>query len=200
MDSNKVYQITKKHWSVSLLDSFNACLKKYDIKTSLREAHFLAQILHETGNLRYREENLNYSVTGLLTVFSKYFINSGIAAMYQYNAPKIANKVYANRIGNGGEDTGEGWRYRGRGAFQLTGKDNYIAYGKAIGEDFIGHPELVASDEFFFDVAGWYWKTHKLNVYADKDDVRTITRKINGGLNGLADRKNWLNKCKLVLL
>ena len=164
-----------------------------DISNSKRKAMFLAQILHESGMLSMVKENLNYSETGLVTVFKKYF-DRNTAKFYARNPQKIANRVYADRMGNGGEHTGDGWRYRGRGLIQLTGKDNYVAAGKALGVDLTKNPDYLTTPEGAARSAGWFWKSRNLNRSADTGDINTNTKLINGGYKGLDDRKNLYNK------
>jgi putative chitinase len=178
-------------------DAVNACLQRYEINTALRAAHFLAQVAHESGGFRYIEENLNYSAEALKSVFGKYFQDDALASDYARQPQKIANRVYADRMGNGSEVSGDGWRYRGRGLIQLTGKSNYTQYADSRQVDVVQTPDLVATDPILAtDVAGWYWESRELNRYADNDDIRTITKRINGGYNGLEDRQGYLNRAK----
>lgn len=176
----------------------NEAFLRYEINTPLRQAHFIAQIAHESGSFRYREENLNYSAEALKRVFGKYFRDPGMAELYARSPEKIANRVYANRLGNGPEPSGDGWKFRGRGLIQLTGKSNYTAYSEDCNIDLIENPDMV-SDYLCTDVAGWFWDSRNLNPLADSDDIEKITRKINGGLNGLEDRKVFLTRAKTVL-
>jgi putative chitinase len=181
-------------------DAINYVLPQYGISTPIRLSHFFAQILHESGNLEYKEENLNYSAQGLLTVFPKYFPNEEIANEYARNPEKIANRVYGGRMGNGDEDSGDGWKYRGRGLIQLTGHDNYKACGTALDLDLLGSPDLLCQDpEAIVYSACWYWSSRNLNELADKDYILGITKKINGGTNGLKDREHKLDVAKRVL-
>lgn len=183
------------------LDSLNVVLPNKEINTSLRLCHFLAQIIHESGHFKYKSENLNYSAKALRSVFGKYFKTDAIANEYARKPEKIANRVYANRMGNGDEASGDGWKYRGRGLIQLTGKCNYDACGKAVGLDLLGNPDLLTeSAEASVLAACWFWNKNGLNQFADKDDITTITKRINGGTNGLEDRKSNLSKAKCELL
>lgn len=168
-----------------------------EINTSLRVAHFIAQVFHESGNLRWTQENLNYSATGLLTVFPKYF-DARLAQMYQRKPQAIASRVYADRMGNGPESSGDGWRYRGRGLIQVTGKDNYRALGRWVNRDLINNPDLVAT-EYAAASATWYWTRNGLNTFADQDDLRQVTRRVNGGFNGLDHRRKILEIAKYEL-
>lgn len=155
-----------------------------------RMAAFLAQIAHESAGMSVIQENLNYSAKGLTVTFKKYFPTIASTNGYARNPQKIANKVYANRMGNGPESSGDGYKFRGRGLIQLTGKNNYTLFARSIGKTidetiaYLGTPEgAVAS-------AGWFWDVNKLSIYADKGDFVGLTRRINGGTIGLADRKH----------
>lgn len=157
-------------------------------------------------------ENLNYSAQGLLKIFPKYFTQDTVAN-YARQPEKIANRVYANRLGNGDEASGDGWRNRGRGLFQLTGKDNYAKAGAALGKNYAANPELVALPEDACLTAGWYWNTHNLNTFADMPDswrkvanngktyngFEYVSYVINGGENGLAERKVFYELAKKAL-
>ena len=167
----------------------------FGISSNEATAHFVAQITHETGNFKHAEENLNYSAKALRNVFSKYFPTQELANQYARNPVAIANRVYANRMGNGNEHTGEGWLYRGRGAIQLTGKTNYKLFSEAMQEDFICNPNLVVTD-FYFQVAVWYFNHRNLWQHChfiSYEDVSKLTKKINGGYNGLEHRYNLTN-------
>ena len=160
---------------------------KYKINTPLRLAHFLAQCHHESNGFRVVEENLNYRAAGLLRVFPKYF-DLQTAEEYAHNKVAIASRVYANRMGNGDEASQDGWLYRGRGYIQLTGKDNYAAFNDQLPEDIIKNPDLVAT-QYPMLSAAWFWDHNKINAVIDNDaSVYDVTRKVNGGLNGIEDR------------
>ncbi|MBT2991137.1 MAG: glycoside hydrolase family 19 protein [Candidatus Thiodiazotropha sp. (ex Ctena orbiculata)] len=182
------------------IDDLELTLPKYGIANSkVRLAHFFSQVLHESGCMRYDMENLNYSAKALRAVFGKYFKTKRQAEGYARQPEKIANKVYANRMGNGVESSGDGWKYRGRGLIQLTGKNNYRAFAKWIDDDRImDDPDLVAS-EYAVHSAVFYWDKNNLNKIADKDDVVRMTKRINGGTNGLAHRTELLTKAKGLL-
>lgn len=182
------------------VDDLEDVLPKYGIADSkLRLAHFFSQVLHESGCMRYDMENLNYSAKALRSVFGKYFKTKRQAETYARQPERIANRVYANRMGNGGEGSGDGWKYRGRGLIQLTGKNNYKAFARWIGNDqVLKDPDLVAS-EYAVQSAVYYWDRHRLNKIADRDDIERLTKRINGGLNGLAHRKELLNKANGLL-
>ena len=175
-------------------------LPKYGIADSrLRLAHFFAQILHESGFMRFDMENLNYSADALRRVFGKYFRTKEEANAYARQPEKIANRVYANRMGNGSEASGDGWTFRGRGLIQLTGRANYRAFAAWVGDERImDDPDLVAS-EYAVHSAVFFWDRHNLNKLADKDDVVALTRRVNGGESGLAHRRELLNKANGLL-
>lgn len=179
------------------LPDLNQLMPQYHVDTNLRIAHFLAQLLHESGRMKHVEENLNYSEQALLRVFRKYFTPEQAKA-YARKPEKIANRVYGGRMGNGDESTGDGFRYRGRGLIQLTGKSNYRKFSQWLGEDVTARPELVAA-KYAVHSAVYYWTSRNLNEHADRDDIKKITRLINGGLNGLADRNAILDKAKRLL-
>lgn len=185
IDSQTCNEGTANIW----LDALNEVCEKYQIDTPVRIAGFLAQCGHESGGFKFVEENLNYSAPALRSVFGKYFPDDSSAQAFARNPEKIANRVYANRMGNGNEASGDGWKYRGRGIIQITGKDNYVASGNALGVDFVSNPDLASTPEFAALTAGWYWDTRHLNNYADAQDVLGMTKRVNGGTNGLDDRQ-----------
>ena len=166
-------------------------LEKFGINNILRLSHFLSQAGHESGGFRLTQENLNYSAKGLQGIFKKYFPSEAIALQYQRNPQKIANKVYASRMGNGDEASGDGFKFRGRGYIQLTGKTNYSAFDKTVDDDITTNPDLVAT-KYPLLSAAWFWSKNGLNTIADAgatDEVVTkATKKVNGGTIGLADR------------
>ena len=175
---------------------------KFGINTPLRLAHFLAQCGHESGGFRATQENLNYSAKGLNGIFRKYFPTEASAAAYARQPAKIASKVYGGRMGNGPESTGEGYKFRGRGYIQLTGKENYTAFGKAIGEDILSNPDKVSS-QYALLSAAWFFSKNGLHRMADEgssDQVVTkITKRVNGGTIGLPDRiKHFKEYYKLL--
>jgi putative chitinase len=164
--------------------------EKYQINSVLRLAHFLAQCAHESGNFKVTQENLNYSADGLRKIFGKYFPGD-LADSYARQPEKIASRVYANRMGNGDEASKEGYLYRGRGYIQLTGKTNYASFNKIGIDDVLAAPDLVAS-QYPLLSAGWFWQERNINSDADKGTgdsaILAVTKKVNGGTNGLADR------------
>lgn len=173
-------------------------LPKFGIDTPLRKAHFLSQVAHESGGLKYSQENLNYSAQGLRSVFGKYFKTMEIANAYARKPEKIANKVYADRMGNGNEASGDGWKFRGRGLIQLTGKELYQNFGKAHGIDCVNNPDLLLDPEWALTSACWFWNKRKLNTYADANDILMVTKRINGGINGLNDRQQYLDSFRRI--
>ncbi len=182
------------------IDDLEETLPRFGIANSkVRLAHFFSQVLHESGSMRFDSENLNYSAKALRAVFGKYFPTEALANEYARKPEKKASRVYANRMGNGDEASGDGWKYRGRGLIQLTGKDNYKAFAQWIGDaQIVEDPDLVAS-EYAVQSAVFYWDKNNLNAIADEDDVKKLTRRINGGFNGLAHRQELLNKARGLL-
>ncbi len=180
------------------LDALNAALAVHGIDTELRIAHFLAQVMHESGHLRLVEENLSYSAEGLRKTFRKYFRTDAEAQAYARKPERIGSRVYGGRMGNGPEATGDGYRYRGRGLIQLTGKANYRSFSDWIGADVVANPDWVA-ERYAVQSAVYFWEKNDLNALADIDDLAAITRRINGGLNGYEDRHALLLKAKRTL-
>jgi putative chitinase len=180
---------------MNLQDKYKTLLEKNGINTPLRIAHFMAQIEHESG-LKPISENLNYSAKGLSTTFKKYFPTPADTLRYERHPMLIANKVYANRMGNGDEASGEGWKYRGRGFLQITGKENYSKLAKETGIDCLINPDSLLIEPNAIVSAIWFWNLKGLNALADKDNIIGITKKINGGLNGIEHRKELLQKYK----
>ena len=201
-----------------LTAKYQSLFNKFNVNTQLRLSHFLGQLQHESG-LKPIEENLRYSEKRLTEVFGKYFkaplpltytkkqleewekIPKSSARDYAMQPQKIANRVYANRMGNGDESSGDGWRFRGRGFIQLTGRDNYTALTKwakanGINTDYVNNPDLLLREADALISALWFWTANDLNKYADKDDVLSITKRINGGTNGLQDRITEIAKFK----
>lgn len=164
-----------------------------------QQASFIGQCGHECGHFKTLEENLNYRAEALMKLWPKRFPLLEIAKQYERNPRKIANKVYADRMGNRDEASGDGYRFRGRGCIQLTGHSGYYHAGQALGVDFVMEPELVATPQFAALTAGWFWNTHKLNQYADNQDYKMMTKKINGGFIGLDDRIKHINLALTVL-
>ena len=179
----------------------NEWAPRFGITTALRMAHFLAQLALESNQFRAVEENLNYSADRLLVVFKKYFPTRALAEEYAHKPEKIGSRVYANRMGNGSEATKDGWKFRGRGYIQLTGRNNYKAYetsGYCNGK-LTDHPEWLVNSPGRMKSAMWFWKKNGCNELADRDDIRSITLKINNGLNCYADRQYYLRRIKRIL-
>jgi putative chitinase len=187
----------KGHIPDSVIAMIPEVASKFEINTPLRLAHFLAQCGHESGGFKLTQENLNYSAKGLNGIFKKYFPTESDAKSYERNPQKIANKVYGNRMGNGAEATGDGWKFHGRGFIQLTGKDNYTAFTKSIGEDCVSNPDLVAS-KYALASAAWFFNKNGLHKMADGGandaTVTSITKRVNGGTIGLPDRIKHFNE------
>lgn len=171
-------------------------VKKFNLNTKLRQAHFFSQLEHESGGFKFLEENLNYSADGLTKTFKKYFPEKYLALTYERKPEAIANRVYANRMGNGDEATRDGWKYRGRGFIQLTGKENYQKASEFFNIDFVNNPDK--AKEIPFQIGGWFWQSKNLNAIADKgttdEVIKEVTKIINGGYNGLEDRINKFKK------
>jgi putative chitinase len=181
-------QLQKLHINPELVNAFNATFDRWGIQTLRQQAAFIGQCGHESGNFRVLEENLNYAADRLMKIWPKRFPTIEVAQPYHRNPRKIANKVYANRMGNRDEASDDGWRFRGSGWVQLTGHDNFYHFGKAMGEDFVMKPDLVRTPEYAAQSAGWFWSTHKCNQIAESGDWKALTKRINGGEIGLADR------------
>lgn len=184
-----------EHW----YEALEQLLPDYDINTPHRVAHFVAQCAHESGNFAFIEENLNYRAASLMNTFKKYFPTQELAQQYERKPEKIANRVYANRMGNGDEASGDGWRYRGRGLIQLTGKDNYTFFAGSIGISVEEAADYLATFEGAAQSACFYWEQNRLNRFADANDVRGLTRAINGGFIGLEDRIKHTNHALHVM-
>jgi putative chitinase len=188
--------------SVEAFAHMNNIVSKYNITSHVRLAHFMAQIAHESGNFKAVVENLNYSVDALLSVFPKYFkdkngvLDKALALKYARNAEMIGSRVYASRMGNGDEASKEGYKFRGRGYLQVTGKDNYKAFSTFIGEDCFATPDLIAT-KYPMDSAMWFFDKNKLWDICDKgatsEVVTLVTKRVNGGTHGLDDRLSKFN-------
>ena len=193
MDLNKL----KGHVPDSVIAQLPDTMVKFELNTPLRLAHFLAQAGHESGGFKAVTENLNYGAKGLRGVFGKYFPTDAKALEYERKPEKIANLVYGNRMGNGAESTGEGFTFRGRGYIQLTGKDNYVAFDKVVEEDLIANPDLV-STKYPLLSAAWFFHKNGLHKIADEGAteavVTKVTKRVNGGTIGLADRLKHFNE------
>lgn len=177
---------------MELYQKYKSLFDKYGVNTKLRISNFMGQIEHES-HLKPISENLNYSADGLLKIFPKYF-DKETASIFARNPKEIANRVYANRMGNGCSASNDGWDYRGRGFIQLTGKENYHNFSKDTGIDALNNPDLLLEEANAMIAALWFWNKNNLNALADKNDVTGITKRINGGVNGLAERKALVAK------
>jgi putative chitinase len=180
-------------------EPLQATFDKYEINTPKRQAAFIGQCAHESGNFKTLEENLNYKPEALMRVWPSRFPDLPTAMKYAHDPEKIANKVYGGRMGNGVEETGDGWKYHGRGLIQLTGKENYANCGSGIGIDLLSTPNLLTLPEQACLSAGWFWNRKQLNSLADSGDFDTMTKRINGGLIGLDDRKAKIAKAISLL-
>lgn len=169
---------------------------RYQINTPRRVAHWLAQLHHESAGFMRLVENLNYSAERLMVVWPGRFPTPASAKPYARNARALANKVYGGRMGN--DEPDDGWRYRGRGWTMITGKDNYEAYGKLIGVDLVANPEMAGEPDTAARIAAAFWSSKGLNMLADKDELAVITKRINGGLTGLPDRRRQYARAKEI--
>ena len=198
MDINKLEGVIPDN----VFSQISSVMETFQINTPLRMSHFLAQCAHESGNFKTVSENLNYGAKGLLRTFKKYFPTEAKALQYERKPEKIANLVYANRMGNGAESSGDGFKYRGRGYIQLTGKVNYESFNKMVDEDIIVNPSLVAT-KYPLLSAAWFWNSRLLNTLADKGATEVavilITKKVNGGVHGLNDRLDKFKKFYSIL-
>ena len=175
----------------AVLNELPLVMEKFGISNPTRLAHFLSQVAHESGNFKFVNENLNYGAKGLLGIFKKYFPTEALAKAYERKPEKIANKVYASRMGNGDEASGDGWKFRGRGYIQLTGKDNYSQFDKVVEDDILANPDLIATKYPLMSAAFFFEKNNLWKICdggADKEDVIALTKRINGGTHGLEDR------------
>jgi len=193
------------------LDAIIATCQEFEINTPQRVAGFLAQTSHESGGYTMLSENLNYRAATLAACWPNRFavlgadkkpkkengklVPTAVANSIAGKAELIANLVYSSRMGNGPAESGEGWKYRGRGLKQLTGKDNYARCGTALGVDLVGNPDLLLEPVYAARSAGWFWKANKLSDFADVDDIKGMTKKINGGLIGIEARQALYDAC-----
>jgi putative chitinase len=174
-------------------NALNQFLPAYDINTRERVSAFIAQCSHESANFKVLKENLNYRAASLRKVFPKYFPTDEMANQFANKKEQIANKVYANRMGNGPEESGDGFRYHGRGLIQLTGKNNYQAFAKYVNKSIEEVVPYLETIDGAVESACWFWKTNNLNKWADTGDFVTLTKRINGGTIGLEDRQKHYN-------
>jgi putative chitinase len=185
-----------------VLSEIPLVMEKFSINNPLRLAHFLSQCAHESGNFKFVTENLNYSAAGLRAVFGKYFKDEATAKAFERKPERIANRVYSSRMGNGDEASGDGWKFRGRGYLQTTGKSNYAEFDKIVEDDILANPELMAT-KYPLMSAAFFFEKNKLWSMCDKganrEDVIALTRRINGGTNGLEDRLSKFNTFNSLL-
>jgi len=187
----KVCPKTKKAVLEKYVDALNDVCQYYDMyQNPKRAAAFIAQIAHESGGFNAVVENLNYSAKGLMTTFKKYFPDEATAKAYERQPEKIANRVYANRMKNGPESSGDGFKFRGRGLIQLTGRDNYTRFSEGLGISLDETVAYLETPEGAVSSAGWFWDNNSLNAFCDRDDFVGLTKRINGGTIGLADRQH----------
>jgi putative chitinase len=175
----------------NVLEQIPQITEKFGLNSNIRLAHFLSQCAHESGNFKAVTENLNYGAKGLRSIFGKYFKDDATAAAYERKPEKIANRVYGSRMGNGDEASGDGWKFRGRGYIQLTGKDNYTQFDKSVEDDILANPDLVATKYPLMSAAFFFERNNLWKICdggADKEDVIALTKRINGGTHGLEDR------------
>lgn len=182
-------------WLKPLNDTF----AKYGIDTAKRQAAFIGQAQHESNNFKTLEEGLNYSASRLMAVWPSRFPNLDVANQYANNPEKLANKVYGGRADLGNTEDGDGFKFHGRGIFQLTGRSNVTTCGNALGQPFAEHPELLLEPQWACMSAGWFWNKKGLSALADDEQWETMTKRINGGLVGLDDRKNRIHKAMDIL-
>jgi putative chitinase len=192
-------QLKQLHIDPKWVGPLNETFERFSILTPRQQAAFLGQCGHECGNFRVLEENLNYRAETLMKIWPRRFPTLEIANQYARQPKKIANKVYADRMGNRDEASGDGYRFRGRGCIQLTGSANYFHAGKALGVDFIMEPDLVATPQYAALTAGFFWNTQKLNAIAESGNNLALTKKINGGTIGLNDRILHTNQALALL-
>jgi putative chitinase len=185
---NDFFDNTDEEIVQAFVEPLNDAMEEFEINTPQRIAMFLAQVGHESGGLTHRKENLNYSADGLRKIFPKYF-KTRDANEYHRQPEKIANVVYSGRMGNGDEASGDGWKFCGRGLIQLTGRTNYTAFAEYMSMSVEEVVDYLETEEGAAMSAGWFWDSRDLNQWADKGDVLTVTKKINGGTIGLEDRK-----------
>lgn len=186
--------------AAQFLTPISAAMEEFGINTPARKAAFLAQVAHESTQLGSLVENLNYSAEGLIATWRRRFTFADAAA-YARKPERIANRVYSSRMGNGDEASGDGWRFRGRGIFQITGRANYTACSLALYNDelLIERPELIEQPEGACRSAGWFWQARELNKWADSGDFKTLTIRINGGMNGYAERAEFYLRARKTL-
>jgi len=181
--------ITTPELADKWVNALNETCEEFAIDTPFRIAGFLSNVAHESAGFKFVKENLNYSAASLMRVWPSRFPNVEIAQRYAMQPEKIANRAYADRMGNGDEASGDGAKFLGRGLIQLTGKNNYVAYSLACNNEALQHPEIVEQPKYAAESAGWFWNVNRLNTLADAQDIGGMCKRINGGYNGLDDRQ-----------
>lgn len=194
-NKERLAMISKKLDYETILELF----EEYEINTENRIAAFFAQVMHESVDFKYKEENLNYSEKGLKAVFGKYYKEEGLAKKHAYKPVTIASYVYANRMGNGDASSQDGYRFRGRGYIQLTGRDNYTSFANDKGMDLEQAIDYLITPKGAMESALWFWKRNHINELCDKEDFKAVCCAVNGGLNGYDDRKKKYDKFKAIL-
>ena len=192
-------KLAKLQISADWVDPLNETFERFGIVTHNQQAMFIGQCSHECGNFKLLEENLNYKAATLMKLWPKRFPTQEKANEFERNPRKIANSVYSLRMGNRDENSGDGFRFLGRGIIQLTGHSSYFHCGKALGVDFVANPDLVSSPKYAALSGGWFWSTHNLNSPADGLDYTKVTKIINGGTIGLDDRIKHVQQALAVL-
>jgi putative chitinase len=191
---NMLHCITTPELADRWVNALNETCEEFAIDSPFRIAGFLSNVAHESAGFKFVKENLNYSAASLMRVWPSRFPNVEVAQRYAMNPEKIANRAYADRMGNGDEASGDGAKFLGRGLIQLTGKNNYVAYSLACNNEALQHPEIVEQPKYAAESAGWFWNVNRLNTLADAQDVGGMCRRINGGYNGLDDRQMKYSK------
>lgn len=171
------------------VEALNETCEEFAIDSPFRIAGFLSNVAHESAGFKFVRENLNYSAASLMRVWPSRFPNLEVAQRYAMQPERIANRAYADRMGNGDEASGDGAKFIGRGLIQLTGKNNYVAYSMACDNEALQHPEIVEQPKYAAESAGWFWNVNRLNTLADAQDIGGMCKRINGGFNGLDDRQ-----------
>lgn len=194
----KIFPATKKDVLAPYVAPLNKTFAKFGLTEPLAIRAFLAQVGHESGGFNFVRENLNYSEAGLLKIFGKYF-NAATAKVYARNPEKIANRVYANRMGNGNEASGDGWKFRGRGVLQITGRDNYTLLSKYLGKTLDETVAYLETPEGAVIAAGWFFLANDLIELAKLGSVTKVTKRVNGGTHGLAERLSIFNRSETII-
>ena len=192
-------QLQKLHIGADWVDALNETFSRFNLTSNNQKAMFIGQCSHECGNFRILEENLNYKAATLMKLWPRRFPTLEKANEYSGNPKKIANSVYCSRMGNRDENSGDGFRFRGRGIIQITGHSSYFHAGKALGVDLVSNPDLASNPKYAALTGGWFWSTHNLNAPADALDYTKVTKIINGGTIGLDDRIKHVQQALAVL-